>query len=152
MELIKSGTQRRLSVRPSSVRRPSVNNCFKSLLLLQFLNNLNQTWHKVRTLGGAKTVEAGILNFWLSPILGGSKGKNLTYSWKTYLLLQFSSDYDEILHTCRESIYKKTLEPEILIFCLSQILWGAKVQNLPYSLVLLVLYRRDTKLYNKAVT
>ena len=81
------------------------------------------------TLGGAKTVEAGILNFRLSQILGGSKGKNLTCSLKIYLLLQFLSDYDEILHRCEESIYKKALEPGILIFCSSQILWGAKLHN-----------------------
>ena len=42
-----------------------VNNCFKSLLLLQFLINLNQTWQKVRTHGGAKNVGSGILNFCL---------------------------------------------------------------------------------------
>ena len=45
--------------------RPSVNNCFKSLLLLQFSINLNQTWQKVRTHGGAKNVGSGILNFCL---------------------------------------------------------------------------------------
>ena len=50
-------------VRPSSVRRPSVNNSFESLLLLQFSTNLNQTWHKVRTPRGAKIVGSGILNF-----------------------------------------------------------------------------------------
>ena len=38
---------------------------FKSLLLLQFSINLNQTWQKVRTHGGAKNVGSGILNFCL---------------------------------------------------------------------------------------
>ena len=47
-------------------RRPSgVNNSFESLLLLQFSINLNQTWQKVRTHGGAKNVGSRILNFCL---------------------------------------------------------------------------------------
>ena len=40
-------------------------NLFKSLLLLQFSTNLNQTWHKVRTLSGAQNVGSRILNFCL---------------------------------------------------------------------------------------
>ena len=53
-------TCEKIDVRPSVV-----NNCFKSLLLLQFSINLNQTWQKVRTHGGAKNVGSGILNFCL---------------------------------------------------------------------------------------
>ena len=127
-DYVSSGADQ-IGCRTASVCLMSVNNCFESQLLLQFSNNPNQIWHKVRTLGGAKTVEAEILNFWLSQILGGSKGKNLTCSLKIYLLLQFLSDYDEILHRCGESKYKKGLEPGILIFGSSQILWGAKLHN-----------------------
>jgi len=111
-------------------RRPSVNNCFKCYLLLQFSVNLNQTWLKVRTHCGAKFVGSGILNFRLSQILGGQSAK-FYLLLKIYLLLQFSPNVLQIWCRCRPDRGSKIVGSRILNFCLCQIL-GAKLQNLPF--------------------
>ena len=57
----------------------SVNNCFFSLLLLQFNLDSFHIWVKVRTHEGANFVGSGILNFWLFPNLRAFLAKNWTF-------------------------------------------------------------------------